>query len=58
MKKSLAGLPVQQGSPIPNACVHISKVPDVMAIMGLQDVRAGTVVNACTMYRQAATVWL
>jgi hypothetical protein len=38
MKKNLAGLPVWQGLPIPNARVHISIVPNVKAIMGLQDI--------------------
>jgi hypothetical protein len=29
MKKSLTDLPVQQGSSVPNAGVHVSKAPDV-----------------------------
>jgi hypothetical protein len=37
IKKSLAGLPVQLDSYISNAHVHVSKAPDVRAIMGLQD---------------------
>jgi hypothetical protein len=45
-KKSLAGFPVRQGSPVSNARAHVSKAPNVMAIMGLQDVRAGTTANA------------
>jgi hypothetical protein len=38
IKKSLVGLPVQLGSYVPNARTHVSKTPDVWAIMGLQDV--------------------
>jgi hypothetical protein len=53
IKKSLAGMPVQQGPPIFNARAHIYKVPGVRAIMGLQDVRAGTTVNACMTCEQA-----
>jgi hypothetical protein len=56
IKKSLADLSVQQGSPVPNARVHVFKVPDVRAIMGLQDVQAGSTVNACKTYRQTATM--
>jgi hypothetical protein len=56
MKKSLAGLPAQQGSPIPNACMHVSKAPDVRAITGLQDVWAGTINYACKTCKQAAIV--
>jgi hypothetical protein len=46
IKKSLADLPVQLASHVPNARTHVSKVLDVKAIMGLQDVRAGSVINA------------
>jgi hypothetical protein len=56
IKKSLAGLPVRQGSPIPIARVHISKAPNVRAIMGLHDVWAGNAVNASKMCGQTATV--
>jgi hypothetical protein len=35
LRKSLTDLPVQQGSPVPNARAHVSMVPDVRAIMGL-----------------------
>jgi hypothetical protein len=31
----LVGLLVPQGSPAPNARTHVSKLPDVRAIMGL-----------------------
>jgi hypothetical protein len=34
------------GKHVPNAHVHVSKVSDVRAIMGLQDVRAGSAFNA------------
>jgi hypothetical protein len=42
---------VQQGSPVPNARVHVSKAFDIRAIMGLQDVQAGTIDDACKMCR-------
>jgi hypothetical protein len=38
---------VQLGMHVPNACAHVSKVPDARAIMSLQDVLASSVVNAC-----------
>jgi hypothetical protein len=56
MKKSIAGLSVQLGSCVSKARVHVSKVPDVRAIMGLQDVRADYVFNACKTYVHVATV--
>jgi hypothetical protein len=56
IKKSLAGHLVQLGSHVPNARVHVSKAPDVRVIMGLQDVRAGSAVNAYKMCRQTTTV--
>jgi hypothetical protein len=52
IKKSLAGLPVQQSAHVSNACMHISKAPDVRIIMDLQDVWG----NACKMCGYAATV--
>jgi hypothetical protein len=58
MKKSLAILPMQQGSPDPNAWAHISKVSDARAIKGLQDVWADIAVHASKTCKQAATVWL
>jgi hypothetical protein len=58
MKKSLAGLLMWRGLPVPNARAHISKVPDVRAIIGQQDVWAGSTVHACKMCGQMATVWL
>jgi hypothetical protein len=36
---------VQLGMHVPNARAHVSKVPHVRAIMCLQDVQAGRVVN-------------
>jgi hypothetical protein len=56
IKKSLADLPVQLGMHILSARAHVSKALDVRAIMGLQDVRAGSAVNACKVCGQAATV--
>jgi hypothetical protein len=35
IKKSLAGMPVQLGSHVPNARAYISKTPDVRTIMGM-----------------------
>jgi hypothetical protein len=58
IKKSLAGLPVQSGTPVPNARAHVSKVPHVRAIMRLQDMQADSVVSTCKMCGHAATVWL
>jgi hypothetical protein len=55
-KKILAGLPVRQGSPVPNARSHVSKAPDISVIMGMQDVRAGTTASACKTCGYAATV--
>jgi hypothetical protein len=43
--KSLAGLPMQLGTHVPNAHAHVSKAPDIRAIMGLHDVRVGSTVN-------------
>jgi hypothetical protein len=56
IKKSLADLAVQLGPHVPNACAHISKAPDVRAIMGLQDVWVGSTVNTCKACGHAATV--
>jgi hypothetical protein len=35
IKKSLAGIPVQLGSHVPNAHAYISKTPDIRTIMGM-----------------------
>jgi hypothetical protein len=58
MKKSLVRLPMHQGSLVPNARTHVSKTPDVRAIMGLQNICAGSAVNACKTCGHAATVQL
>jgi hypothetical protein len=47
IKESLAGLPVRLDPHVPNARAHVSKAPDVRAIMGLQDVQLGSIVNVC-----------
>jgi polyferredoxin len=41
---------------VPNARVHISKTPDVRAIMSLRDVRAGSAVNTYKTCGYAATL--
>jgi hypothetical protein len=46
------------GPRVPNARVHVSKTHDVRAMMGLQDVRAGSAVNAYKTCGQAATMQL
>jgi hypothetical protein len=58
IKKSLTGLPMQQGSQILNARSHISKAPNVKAIMGLQDMWVCHAFNACKICEQAATMLL
>jgi hypothetical protein len=52
IKKSLAVLPVQLVTHVPNAHVHVSKALDIRAIIGLQDVRAG---SASTMNHSPST---
>jgi hypothetical protein len=49
---------VQLGTHVPNARPHISKAPHVRAIMLLQDVQAGSVVNTCKACGHASTVLL
>jgi hypothetical protein len=49
---------MQLGTHISNIRAHISKVPDIRVIMGLQDVRVGSIVNVYKACRQAATVRL
>jgi hypothetical protein len=56
IKKNLAGLPVRLSTCVPNARTHVSKALDVRAIIGLQDVRTGSVVNACKTCGHVATV--
>jgi hypothetical protein len=58
IKKSRAGLPVQLGTHVPNTRAHVSKAPHVRAIMRLQDVQAGSVVNTYKACGQASTVRL
>jgi D-hexose-6-phosphate mutarotase len=49
---------MQLGSHVFKTRTHVSKTPDVSAIMGLQDVRASSTFNAYKTCEQAATVWL
>jgi hypothetical protein len=58
IKKSLVGLSVQLGMHVPNTRTHVSMSPHVSAIMRLQDVQAGSVVNTCKVCEQTSTVWL
>jgi hypothetical protein len=58
IKESLADLPVQLGIHVSNARAHISKAPHIRAIMHLQYMRAGSVVNTYKACRHASTVWL
>jgi hypothetical protein len=51
IKKSLAVLPVQLGTHVPNARVQVFKPPDIRTIMDLQDVRPDNTVNACKACR-------
>jgi hypothetical protein len=56
--KKLDGLPMQLGSCVSKAHTHVSKAPDVRAIMGMQDVRVGCIFNACKTCGLAGTMWL
>jgi hypothetical protein len=47
---------MQVDTHVPNARMPVSKVPDVRAILVLQDVRAGCAVNACKTCGHVATV--
>lgn len=49
IKKNLAGLPMQLGS-------YVSKMPNIRAIMSLQDVWAGSAFNAYKMCGHVGTV--
>jgi hypothetical protein len=51
IKKSLAGLPVQLDLYVSSAHVHVSKAPDVRAIMGMQDMWTGGY-SVATVQRQ------
>jgi hypothetical protein len=55
-KKSLTGMPVQLGAYAPNARTSVSKASDVKVIMGLQDVRSGSAVNAYKTCKHVAIV--
>jgi hypothetical protein len=46
------------GTYVPNARAHVSKAPHVRAIMLLQDVQVGSVVNTYKAYGYASTVLL
>jgi hypothetical protein len=56
IKKNLADLPVQLGTCVSKAHMHIFKAPDARAIMGLQDVRIGGALNVCKMCGHTATM--
>jgi hypothetical protein len=56
IEKSLAGLPAQLYLLVPNARAQVFKVPNVWVILGLQDMWAGSAVNACKTYGHVATV--
>jgi hypothetical protein len=58
IKKSLAGQPVQLGTHVLNARVHIFKAPHIRAIMRLQEVQTGSIVNTCKACGQVSTMWL
>jgi hypothetical protein len=58
IKKTLAGLPVQLGTHVPNAHTYVSKDPNVRAIMGPQAMQVGSAVNVYKACRQAATMQL
>jgi hypothetical protein len=47
---------MQLGSHVSKAHTHISKTPDINVIMCLQDVCAGSALNACKTCGHAATV--
>jgi hypothetical protein len=49
---------VQLGTHVPNVRTHISKAPHISAIMSLQDVQAGNIVNTCKACGHASTVRL
>jgi hypothetical protein len=49
---------VQVGTHVPNARAHVFKMPNIRAIMGQQNVRAGSAVNDCKTCRQAGTMRL
>jgi hypothetical protein len=58
IKKSLASLPMKLGSCVSKARMRDSKAPDARALMGLQDMRASGVINACNRCGHATIVQL
>jgi hypothetical protein len=52
IKKGLASLPMQLGSCVFKAYMHVPYAPDARAIMGLQDVRTGGTIITCKMCEQ------
>jgi hypothetical protein len=56
IKKGLAGVTMQLGSCVSKARAHVFKALDAKAIMGLQDVQAGGVINACKTCGQVTTI--
>jgi hypothetical protein len=47
---------MQLGTHVPNAHAHVSKAPDIRAIMGLHDVWVGSTVNTYKACRQTNTL--
>jgi hypothetical protein len=58
IKKSLAGLPVKLDTHVFHARARVSKAPHDRAIIRLEDVQAGSVINTYKACGQASTVWL
>jgi hypothetical protein len=56
VKKYLASLPMQLGLRVSMAHTHVPKAPDARAIMGLQNMCAGGIINDCKTCGQVATV--
>jgi hypothetical protein len=49
---------VQLGTHVPNVHAHVSKAPDIRAIMGLQDMWAGSIANTYMACRQTVIMQL
>jgi hypothetical protein len=58
IKKNLANLPMQLGTHILNTRAHVSKAPHIRAIMRLQYVQSGNVINTYKACGQTSTVRL
>jgi hypothetical protein len=56
IKKNLAELPMQLGSHVFKARTHVSKMPNISAIMCLQDVHAGSTFNTSKMCGHVTTI--